>query len=188
LRSLPEFETVNEDDDWEMIYRFNGTPIGAEWRPLRVEAYEEEIIEQRPPGDCPWLFTAVPTLSGRAVKTLRTILDGNGELLPLDSHEGDYFLFNVTRVVDALNEAESDIVRFPDGKKVLDITRFVFIPQQVEGLDVFKLPQRPLGLTFVTDRFVQAVRDAGLVGFCFEWLWASEQRSSSPLLYLEKLQ
>lgn len=121
------------------------------------------------------------------MEILQPLLNGNGEVLPLDCEEGDYFLFNVTTVTDALDEASSEIVRFPDGKRIMDIKRFVFVGAELEGADVFKLPQLPLGRVFVTDPFVQAVKHGGLVGFDFKWLWASEQTSSSTVLHSIKL-
>ncbi len=37
---------VNEAGDWETMYKFNGTPIGAAWQPLRVEIlYEKDVSE-----------------------------------------------------------------------------------------------------------------------------------------------
>lgn len=180
---------VNEADDWETIYQFNGTPIGAAWRPLRVETFDEEGESEQPiPSDCPSLFAGVPTLSLRAAEVLQPILDRNGELLPLNCEEGDYFIFHVTRVVDALDEAGSEIVRFPDGKKIMHIKHFIFFASLLNGVDMFKLPQQLLGSVFVTDRFVQAVRQAGLVGFNFEWLWAVEQSSASPVLQSTNVQ
>ena len=182
-------ELVNEETDWEIIYKFNGNPLAAEWRPLRVKIMDDEDTgDSLPPSDSPSLFTGAPVLSRRAAGILQPILEGKGELLPLEFDSHEYFVFNITSLVDALDEGASEIVRFPDGKKIMDIKRFVFIPSQLEGVDVFKLPQRPLGGVFVTDRFVQTVRQAGLVGFEFEWLWASEQRSESTLSYSQKLQ
>ncbi len=67
-------------------------------------------------------------MSLRAAEVLQPILEGNGELLPLDCEEGDYFIFNVTRVVDALDESDSDLVKFPDGKRIMEVKRFVFFP------------------------------------------------------------
>lgn len=43
---------VNEDKDWEIIYRFNGKPLAAEWRPLRVEIMEEDTGDALPPTCC----------------------------------------------------------------------------------------------------------------------------------------
>jgi hypothetical protein len=85
-------------------------------------------------------------------------LEGRGELLPLECKEGDYFILNVTNVVDALDEEKSKIVRFPDGKKIMDIKDFVFMPSKLKNVDILKLPQQPLGQVFVTDKFVELVR------------------------------
>lgn len=179
---------VNEAEDWEALYQFYGCPIGAAWRPLNVEILcDDESSDERLPSDTPSLFAGVPTLSRRAAEVLQPMLHDNGELLPLQCDEGDYFIFNVTRIVDALNEANSDVVRFPDGKRILDIRQFVFFPSQLKDVDIFKLPQQMSGGVFVTDGFVRAVREAGLRGFSFDWLWASEQSSSSSVLYSNKL-
>ena len=183
-----KLDLVDEDKDWEIIYKFNGKPLAAEWRPLRVEIMDEDTGDVLPQSDCPLLFTGAPALSRRAAEILKPFLARNGELLPLDFGTEEYFVFNVTSVVDALDEEASEIVRFPDGKKVMDIKRFTFIPSRLEGVDLFKLSQQPLGGVFVTDGFVQAVRQAGLLGFHFEWLWASEQRSQSDVIYSSKLQ
>lgn len=91
-------------------------------------------------------------------------------------------------MINALDEQASSIVTFPDGKKVLDIKRFVFSPPQLTGVDVFKLPQQPFGRVFVTDKFVEIANMAGLVGFNFKWLWASDQHSSSPLIHTADIQ
>jgi hypothetical protein len=180
--------SVNEEQDWEQIYRFNGTPLANEWRPLAVEAVEEEVNDGRPASDCPHLFAALPVFSGRAVAALRPLLEEYGEILSLDSRDGSFFIFNVLNLIDALDEQASAIVRFPDGKRGLEIQRFVFRQSQLAGVDVFKLPQQPLGRVFVSDKFVEMVRNAGLVGFTFEWHWASDQRSSSPLITRADLQ
>lgn len=181
-------QLVDEERDWEQIYQFNGTPLANEWRPLGVQAVEEEVNSGRPASDCPHLFGAVPVFSSRAIATLRPLLQESGEILPLDSRDGSFFIFNVLNIIDALDEQASSIVRFPDGKKVLEIERFVFRPSKLTGVEVFKLSQQPLGRVFVADKFVELVNKAGLVGFNFKWLWASDQRSSSRVIYTENLQ
>lgn len=45
---------------------------------------------------------------------------GNGELLPLDSEEGQYFIFNVTRVVDPLKESNSKNSQIPKRSESYD--------------------------------------------------------------------
>ena len=85
-------ELVDEEEDWEVIYKFNGKPLAAEWRPLRVRIMEEDTSDPLPPGDCPSLFTGAPVFSGHAAEILKPILAGNGELLPLNFGANDYFV------------------------------------------------------------------------------------------------
>ncbi|HET9479058.1 MAG TPA: DUF1629 domain-containing protein, partial [Pyrinomonadaceae bacterium] len=82
-------------------------------------------------------------------------------------------IFNVLNMIDALDEGA--INRFPEGKEILDIKLFVFRQSQVHGVDVFKLPQQPLGRVFVTDKFVEILNMGGLVGFKFKWVWGSDR-------------
>ena len=104
-------------------------------------------------------------------------------MLPLTCQEGEYFIFNVLQIVDALDESASRIIRFPNSEKILEIESFVFEPTPVVGVHIFKLKQQPLGRVFISDRFVERVKEARLTGFRFEWLWASDQESSSPIIY-----
>ena len=173
---------VDEDRDWEIMYRFDGTPLAGTWQPIAVKPDDEEV-KKLPASDCPCLFGAVPVLSSRAVAVLSPILEASGELLPLACDEGQYFIFNVLRMADALDEPASQVIRFPNSEKILEIESFVFKAAQVTGVDIFKVPQQPLGRVFVSDRVVEKVRAARLAGFIFEWLWASEQQSSSPVIY-----
>lgn len=157
---------LNSDQDLEALYGFNGTPIGPNWQPLSVEIFDDNGQNRNlPRSDFP-AFIA-PVFSRRAVEALGSILSANGELLPLNCDEDDYFAFNVTQLVDALNEANSDVVRFSDGR-IMDIKRFGFDPDKLKTVDIFKIPQMPLGRAFVRDRFVQKVHDTGLTGFVFK--------------------
>lgn len=157
-----------DEDDWEVIYRFNGKPLRSFWMPLSVKVlYDDDQNKNLPASDFPLLFSTLPVFSERAVKLLEPLLKGDGELLPLSCNEGNYVAFNVTRVVDALNAEQSDLVRFSDGK-IMDIRRYVFDRDKLTNGDLFKIPQTPQGKVFVTDKFKEAVQEAGLTGYVFE--------------------
>jgi hypothetical protein len=72
--------------------------------------------------------------------------------------------------VDGLDEERSMLKRFEDGGIML-IDTFVFHEKVVRDIDIFKVTSYPT-LTCVSERFVSAVADAGLVGLEFELLWA----------------
>jgi hypothetical protein len=165
---------VNEDD-WEVIYKFNGTPIGPSWQPLKVEVlYDEDHSINRPASDFPSFAPHIPVLSQRALKVLGPVLRDNGELLQLSCKDGKYVAFNVTRTLDILDVVKSDIVYFSSGK-ILDVKRFVFNSEP--SAVIFKLNQMPLGKVFVTDSFVRTVQEAGLEGFAFQLVWSAPKSS-----------
>ena len=75
--------------------------------------------------DSPWLGSYVLILRPRAVAALTPMLLDNGELLPLGCAGAELWLYNVTRIVPALDETASEISRFPDGR-IIRVHRPVF--------------------------------------------------------------
>jgi hypothetical protein len=123
---------------------------------------DDPRYRNRPRTDFP-SFGGVPVFSQRAIEALRDLLEPCGEILPLRCHEGTYFAYNVTRLVDALDEAQSELERFSSGR-IMWIERPVFFPDRLAGEVIFKVPQSP-NRTFVTDPFVRRIWERGLVGF-----------------------
>jgi hypothetical protein len=157
----------NEQTRRQMWERFRGVPIGHSWESPLVEVVRDaKQNKDLLPGDFPSLGGHAPTFSQNAVEVLGDFLSEAGQVLPLRSDEGVYFVVNVTKVVDALDEEASEIKRFPDGR-IMRIVRHQFKPDRLHGIAMFKLPQAPQMYTYVTDQFVERVRDAGLTGFQF---------------------
>ena len=174
-RVSPGFEWVLpvRDADHEYLWSLNGTSRRATWRPMPVARLAVDD-EGRPlaKADLPWLGGHVLVLRERAVATLAPLLDRYGELLPLACPDADLWLFNVLTVVDALDEENSELVRFDDGN-ILDVVRHEFRPEMAAGMAVFKVPQLLRGRLFVGDEFVEAVATAGLTGPEFMQMWPS---------------
>lgn len=153
------------------IYRkFDGQPLAKDWQaaditPADVDPYEAEL------GDFAMLGT-IPIFNVRAATLLLPMLKPNGELLPLKFDREEYLAYNVTRVIDALDEARSEIKRFSTGR-VMSVDTYSFRTHAVEGCDIFKISQLRRGYVFVSDSFVAAVRDARLAGFHFLEQWSS---------------
>lgn len=125
-----------------------------------------------PRGDYPGLGIGEPAFSGRAVRQLTTYLSEAGQLFPVDCPGRDYFAFNVTRVLAGLNERDSVLTRFSDGR-IMRIREYVFVPSIVVDAHIFKLTQTKVSPVFVSDAFVRRVRAGRLVGFHFEEVWRS---------------
>ena len=119
------------------------------------------------------LSSHVPVFSPKAVTVLEEFLKPNGELLPISCDGEKYFLFNATRVVDALDEPKCGLQLFDDGG-IMDIIHYSFLKAKLIGIVIFKVPQDPLGWVYVTDPFVNKVRTARLKGFKCRLVWSSD--------------
>jgi hypothetical protein len=183
---------ANQEDrekmkEFESIFGlFCGQNIQHLWQPIKV-IFENEIHHERdlslsdfPKYIGPYIE---PVFSRLAVDALSNLLEGNGELLLLNCAEGEYYLFNTTRIVDALDEEKTefkpysevdpDMAYQDDDPHTPVITRPAFYPEVVVDLTIFKISLRyPFGGTLVTDKFVQWVQETELTGFAFELLWS----------------
>jgi hypothetical protein len=164
------FVLVHPERDAIIYDYFDGVPMSHQWGTpeVTVDDGDEGDVEL---GDFAWLGT-VPVFSLRALEVLVEPLKSSGEVLPLRCKAGEYFAYNVTRVVPALNEAASSINRYSTGR-VMEISKYAFLPDVIDDVAVFKIPQLPKAYVFVTDHFVEQVRTAQLTGFSFPLLWVS---------------
>jgi hypothetical protein len=151
------------------------------WVPLPVRRdYEVKDNLTKPLGDRVGIDARVDpmVLSRRALDVLLPHIGNLGQVLPLAFDEAEYAFFNITNVVDALDEAKSELKYFSDGgfHRVL---RYAFKPEAVRDQLLFKIPQQPGGFAFVTDRFVEIVKANGLTGFGFDKKWTDEVSAES---------
>jgi len=169
-----ELET---DEAWDpFLDRFDGRAIGGAWWHPRIEILREVPRDyDLLPGDFPSLGGIIPVFSQKAVSALRDLLEENGELLPLVCDEGEYFAYNVTRIVDALDEKQSSVDRFATGN-IMGISRYHLQSTALDSLTIFKLPQSARVETYVTDTFVDRASKGGLVGFDFQRIWPPSSR------------
>jgi hypothetical protein len=155
----------------EFRHRFNGNPIKHGWKGKERFRF---VPANLPKGDTPGFSGSIPVFNRNAVNALSDMLEPNGELLPITCEGEDYFLFNVTRLVNALDEENCDLERFDDGR-IMTIDHYSFFKERLRGEVVFKLPQKPLSWVYVTDPFVLKVNATGLRGFKFPLVWSSDQ-------------
>jgi hypothetical protein len=165
--------TMLLDVDFDVLAGLEGIPVGSAWERYAVEPIDDDLNAGKSLGDFPTLGTT-PTFSQHAVDALRDMLLENGELLPLTSDAGQFYAYNVTRVVDALDEHRSELKRFRDGG-IMRVIRHEFRSEIVADLAIFKVPQLTRGPVFATDAFATRVREAHLKGFVFEEVWTAEE-------------
>ena len=90
-----------------------------------------------------------------------------GELLPFKCKEGDYFAFNITLILDALDMDRSKIVRLSSGT-IYNIDEYVLKASKIKNGTILKLKHNEKSYPFVTEDFVNAVKKEGLTGFDFK--------------------
>jgi hypothetical protein len=167
------FEWVNAVDkqDYEAFLQLDGQRRAATWLPIAVRRVRADYRHGFIPSDFPWLGSDALIMRRSAVEALRDILDENGEVLPLSTDDDvELFVMNA-RTVDALDEANSSLLKFPGTDRIMDIKEVAFIASKIEGIDLFRLPHRSTP-TYVSERFVARVKAAGLCGLEFKQVWS----------------
>jgi hypothetical protein len=117
--SLDEFELCQpvRQVDFETInLQINGEPRHETWRPIAMQLIHEDEGKNLLPSDSPWFGSDALIFRLAAIDALGAELRKYGELLPVACTEAELLIFNPTRVVDALGEKASSLVRFSSGR------------------------------------------------------------------------
>ena len=156
---VPGFDASNKVRKWNPVYLSNL------WKAPRVSG------RVTPFNDFPGLNMILPAFSQRACDALIDFLKPNGELLPLSFDCGQYFFYNITTIVDAL-DIENSICEFwcDPPTTAIDIEYYAFKEEMLEGLSIFRIYEYPIS-TIVTNDFVDRVRKYKLNGFQFNKIW-----------------
>jgi len=122
--------------------------------------------------DSPWLGQWALMLRPKAVNALRSLLEANGELLPLAVANEELQIYNPRHVVDALDEDRSKLSR-SDGD-ILIVYTHVFRPEVIRNLPIFKISNLKVSPTFVDQSFVSLWRASRLKGLDFTQVWEGD--------------
>jgi hypothetical protein len=162
---------VNQDDFERINVEVNGTPRQSDWKPIHMRLVHDDQGQQLAESDAPWLGAHALIFRRNAVESIGTALREHGELLSLACPEADVLLYNPTRLVDALDEAASSILRFNNGR-IMMIQRHVFRADVVRDVEIFKIPNLRVSPTFLSHHFVDRWKSSGLKGLEFKQVWA----------------
>ncbi len=163
----------------DVIQRCNPKPPNSLvrlWSPPTFELVgHDEYRSYLPKSDFPTLLPGTAVLSARAVDHLRPMLTPCGEILPIRfSNDADeFYLFNVTRIINAVDMGCSKFLPLPSGA-IGPCERLVFDPAQLKDALFFKNTQMGTYYEiFASEAVVEAVRKARLTGFDFVQVWES---------------
>jgi hypothetical protein len=154
--------TLVDEQEFNLLHDLPDGPVADSWRPLVAEWIEDDLNTGKPRSDYPTLGST-PVFSQRAVDALIDVLVPHGELLPLRIADGSFYIYNVTHVIDALDEEQSELIRFSSGG-VMRVVSYAFKREVIHGEIIFRVPQLR-ATVFVSDGFSRRIREADLSGF-----------------------
>ncbi|MBN3724989.1 imm11 family protein [Burkholderia sp. Ac-20379] len=138
-----------------------GQTFGADYEPVRLSW---GAPRRRKNGDIHTLLSPFLVLSMRAFDALSLLLQGSGEVLPVDAPVAGMAGFHITRVLeDAVDMQKSAFKVYPQATV---FNRIVLLERAVRDADIFRLRERP-ATVFVSDKFKDAVEANALKGFDF---------------------
>jgi len=175
--ALPHAPSVLGRDslDEDIAPGFGDSESNSNWKQQQLRdkwAPPTVVGRVAPYNDYPGLDMMLPAFSERAVCELAPFLEPNGELLQLRTDgASNYFFFNITTVLDALDHDRSQCHFWCDPPTTTDsIDYFAFHEEKLRGQSIFRLREWPIGV-LVSDQFVRRTIEAGLNGFNFVKLW-----------------
>ncbi len=179
-RHFSEFLYTNESDISKIQALYDGLTFAeVGLNTIRVDPADEGFRDgepnDRPFGNLSYLASGFAVFDRTAVETLNEILREGGELLPLESIVGEYYLFNCTRFVDSLDRDRGEFKYFLDRKRIRQVVRWWFVPEKLKGVSVFRAVDSR-GSLLVTDLFMRRIEDAKLSGFLCPRLWGSSDK------------
>ncbi|HWU89493.1 MAG TPA: DUF1629 domain-containing protein [Kofleriaceae bacterium] len=167
-----EFCHPERQDDFETFnVQVDGTRRRATWQSIPVHLVHEDRGKKLAASDSPWLGSHALILRRSPIEKLGALLQEYGEILPLICEEAELFTFNATRILDALDEQASSVIRFSSGR-IMHVSRYVFRPEVIGDTDIFKIPNLRVSPTYVSERVVQAWASGGFRGLVFNKVWS----------------
>jgi hypothetical protein len=163
---------VSQHDFGRIGIELDGSSRQSSWRPIPVKLVREDEGKKLAKSDSPWFADDALIFRSTVVEALGAMLRAYGELLPLACSEAELMIYNPTRIIDALDEAASSLVRFDSGR-IMMIQTYVFRTDAVGESDIFKIPNLKVSPTFVSHRFVDRWKASGLRGLDFRLVWGS---------------
>ncbi|WP_143549310.1 imm11 family protein [Rhodopirellula bahusiensis] len=165
------------DDDFN-----SGLGVKLSWSPKSFSnAWVPPVVAGalRPFVDLTRVAIRHPVYSPRAVEVLGDLLLRSGELLPVKTVAGTYYIFNIHHISDALDRQHSKI-SFPapgsSKETAFGIDYHVFNPNRLDGHAIFRVRECPQRV-YVTEEYKSQVESASLNGFCFNKVWPLEENA-----------
>lgn len=159
------FVFIDDEEAAKMPIR-DGRDLKAGWTALQVRPFDEKGGSKKPIADISGMV-GLPLFSAHAYDATRGVLEKCGQFLPFRCGRETLWGFNVTKIVDCLDEEKSTVTRFRTGR-VMDISRYTFKPMIADlGVCVFGIPQLGGSRYYATEGMKRFFEDEGITGMSF---------------------
>ena len=76
----------------------------------------------------------------------------------------------MTNTIDCLNYDKSELKRFSSSGRVMKVIKYAFKTNKLANEIIFKLPEFPKSISYVTEEFKKTVEENDIKGFKFKEL------------------
>lgn len=161
--------TSDNDKGHPISSNFDGEPKLDLWSPTKVETVSKKSYR-----DFPIYLSSKPVVSARVKEVIDPFVKDEVEFLPLIHDELDFYMVNVTNVLDCVDWNRSNVRTYEDGslagfnKLVFNFTK---IPAETY---IFKFVERASTLVYVSEAFKDLIERHKFKGLDFSVVYDSE--------------
>jgi len=130
--------------------------------------YKDEI--DKPIGDVFSVEVSSFILNEKSYKILYPYLKNHSQIFRLKNENKIFYVINVIDVIDCLDYEKSELKLFPSSGRVMRVIKYAFRTEKLKNASIFKLPEFPNSISYVTEEFKKIVEDNNITGFKFKEL------------------
>ncbi len=161
------YETLNKDG--YKTYEFEGKTVeNRAFDLIHPSEYKDE--KDKPIGDVFSVNTCSYIVNERAYKVLYPYVKNHSQIFKIKSDDKIFYVISVIDIIDCLDYNKSEIKYFSSSGRVMDVEKYVFKTEKLKNATIFKLPEFPKGISYVTEEFKKVVEKNNIKGFKFEEL------------------
>ena len=150
-------------------YIFDGVPVKERnFDRIYPSKYKDEI--DKPIGDVFSVEVSSFILNEKCYKILYPYIKNEAQIFKVKCENDNLYVVNITNIIDCLDYDKSEIKRFPSSGRVMRVIKYVFKIEKLRNTTIFKLPEFPKGISYVTENFKNIVEKNNIKGFKFKEL------------------
>lgn len=166
-RNYRTYETL--DKSGYKTYEFEGKIVGRrEFDPFTLSKHKNEV--SKPIGDVTSINTSSYIINEKAYKILFPYLSNHCQIFELMNENQLFYVVNVTDLIDCLDYDKSELLYFSSSNRVMEVEKYVFKTEKLKNATIFKLPEFPKSISYVTEKFKKVIEDNNITGFKFKEL------------------